>query len=408
VVDLIAKLALRGIHLITLDGGRPGQRRAAGGAGGWGVWVERVGGRHRCEPVRDASGMAEVPLTTLLSWAWVSFAIEADNAVEAAGSNRIGRLFRISIAMWANGLRCIGEEGITADELRAQARAACNIGGLERWGWITVGDPGGGRRDGYGTHRGVKGATVLRPTRAGSYARRLWPRAVADAEQRWRARFGDAAVGSLRDALLLALRPSAGQMPWAPPEVHPSDGLRSHVVNVPVADSAGADGDVPLGGLMGQALAALTLEHERGSRVSLPLAADVLRVIDDRVVALRDLPRLSGVSKEAVAMATGFLGRGKLAEIRPGRLIALTARGHAALEDYRARAARPGHERLRAGLEAIVWQRAALAEGLRPPDGGWRSGKPYLAQTQRILADPTAALPWQPMVLHRGGWPDGA
>ncbi|HTZ23630.1 MAG TPA: hypothetical protein VMC83_06535 [Streptosporangiaceae bacterium] len=362
--------------------------------------------------------MAEAPLTTLLSWAWVAFAIEVDNAVEEAGSERTGRLFRLSIAMWVNGLRCIGEDGITVDELRAQARAACNLAGLERWRWITVGDPGGGRRDGYGTQRGVKGAVVLRPTRAGSYARRLWPQAVADVEQRWRSRFGDAAVGSLRDALLVAVTPSAEQLPWAPPEVHPSDGLRSHVVSGTVvsgtvasgtgADVTGADGGVPFGALMGQALTALTLEHERGSAVSLPLAADVLRVIGDGVVPIRDLPRLSGVSKEAVAMGTGFLSRGKLAEIRPGRLITLTARGHAALEDYRVRAARITDPRLRAGLEAVVSQRDALAEGLRPPERGWRAAKPYLAQTQRMLADPAAALPWQPAVLHRGGWPDGA
>jgi hypothetical protein len=140
--------------------------------------------------------VAEVPLATLLSWAWIAFAIEADNTVEAAGSDRVRRLFRVSMAMWANGLRCIGEEGTTVDDLRAAARAACNIGGLERWGWITVGDPGAGRRDGYGSHRGVTGGTVLRPTRAGSYARRLWPRTVTDVQQRWRTRFGDDAVGS--------------------------------------------------------------------------------------------------------------------------------------------------------------------------------------------------------------------
>ncbi len=343
--------------------------------------------------------MAEEPLATLLSWAWIAFAIEADNTVEAAGSDRVRRLFRISMAMWANGLRCIGEEGITVDELRALARAACNIGGLERWGWITVGDPGAGRRDGYGSQRGVKGDTVLRPTRAGSYARRLWPQAVADVEQRWRTRFGDEAAGSLRDALL----PFAAQMPWAPPEVNASDGFFTHV-----ADGPEADGNASLGRLLGQALTALTLEHERGCTVSLPVAADVLRVIDDEVVPARDLPRLSGVSKEAIAMATGWLDRRKLAELRPGRLITLTAAGRAALEDYRARAARRDDRRLRACLEVIVSQREALAEGLHPPEGCWRAEKPYVTQTQRMLADPTAALPWHPMVLHRGGWPDGS
>ena len=30
------------------------------------------------------------------------------------------------------------------------------------------------------------------------------------------------------------------------------------------------------------------------------------------------------------------------------------------------------------------------------------------AQTERALAEPTAALPWHSMVLHQGGWPDGS
>jgi hypothetical protein len=48
--------------------------------------------------MRDASGVAaEVPLTTLLSWTWIAYAIETDNAVEAAGADRVGRLFRISM-----------------------------------------------------------------------------------------------------------------------------------------------------------------------------------------------------------------------------------------------------------------------------------------------------------------------
>ena len=348
--------------------------------------------------MRDAAGVTpEVPLTTLLSWTWIAFAIEADNGVEAAGTDRVGRLFRISLPMWANGLRFIGSDGITVDELRTRARAACNIGGLERWGWITVGEPGPPRRAGYGTLRGVKGDTVLRPTRAGTYARRLWPRAVTAVQRRWEARFGTDEVGSLREALL----PFAGPMPWSPPEVHASDGFFTHVIDGP------PDEDVPLAGLLGQALTALTLEHEQDAEASLPLAANVLRVIGDETVPVRDLPRLSGVSKEAVAMATGYLTRHELAE-QPERSITLTAAGQDALDGYRVRAGSPGHETLRARLEAIVSQREALAAGLRPPEGGWRAGKPYLAQTQRILADPAAALPWHPMVLHRGGWPDGS
>jgi hypothetical protein len=74
----------------------------------------------------------------------------------------------------------------------------------------------------------------------------------------------------------------------------------------------------------------------------------------------------------------------------------------------RACAAHQSNEALRTSLQAIVSQRAALAEGLIPPEGCWRGAKPHLAQTQRMLIDPAVALPWHPMVLHRGGWPDGS
>ena len=220
------------------------------------------------EALRDALSVVEqVPLTTLLSWSWVAFTIEVDNAVEAAGSEHLNRLFRISIAMWANGLRFIEEDGVTVDQLHALARARCNIGGLERWGWISVGDAGAERREGYGSHRGVKGSTVLRPTRAGSYARRLWPRLITTVEERWRVRFGPRVVGPLRDVLSTLSR----SMPWAPPEVHPSDGFYTHVIEGPEVKE-----DPPLVSLMGQALTSLTLGQEKEAEVSLPMAANIL------------------------------------------------------------------------------------------------------------------------------------
>jgi hypothetical protein len=48
-----------------------------------------------------------------------------------------------------------------------------------------------------------------------------------------------------------------------------------------------------------------------------------------------------------------------------------------------------------------------LAEGLRPLPGGWRARPSYLVQTNAFVADPWR-LPAQPMVLHRGGYPDGS
>jgi hypothetical protein len=354
------------------------------------------------EPGEPSGDEPEVPLAALLARAWIAFAIEADNAAEAAAAGQpVGRLFRVSLAMWANGLRLIGEDGISAGELRTRARAACNVGGLERWGWITVGDPAAGRRDGYGTHRGVTAATVLRPTRAGRFARRLWPQVIAETEQRWQNRFGAGPVGSLRQAL----RPHAGLLPYAPPEVHPSDGFRTSLIDGP---ATAEENEESLAGLLGQALTSLTAAHERGSRESVPLGANFLRVIGGSVTRMAGLPALAGVSREAVAMATGYLTRHKLAEPGPQRSVTLTAAGRRALGDYRTRAAGQQDPALRASVEAVASQRAALAEGLVPPDGCWRGEKPYLAQTRRLIADPAAALPWQPMVLHRGGWPDGS
>lgn len=325
--------------------------------------------------------------------------MEIDNTVEAAGRERFGRRFRISLPMWTNGLRFIEADGITVDQLRARARAACNLGGLERWGWISVGDEGPGRRTGYGSHRGIKDGTVLRPTKAGTYARRVWPRVVSDVERRWRERFGGDVIDSLREALESAPSP----MPWSPPEVHPSDGFRTHIV-------AGAedDGERPLAALLGQTLTGLAVEYEKTAVVSLPLGAVVMRAIGTGEVWLRDLPALSGVSKEAITMATGFLRRNGLARITAERTISLTDDGLAALADHRRRAARARHVSLRAALLAIVEQPAALSAGLTPPEGCWRGERPYLTQTKRLLADPLGALPWHPMVLHRGGWPDGS
>jgi hypothetical protein len=75
---------------------------------------------------------------------------------------------------------------------------------------------------------------------------------------------------------------------------------------------------------------------------------------------------------------------------------------------YRERPEPAGSDTLRGALDVVLCQTEVLAAGLTPPEGGWRAQRPYLAQTQRLLADPLGSMPHQPMVLHRGGWPDGS
>ena len=140
----------------------------------------------------------------------------------------------------------------------------------------------------------------------------------------------------------------------------------------------------------------------------LPLAANFLRVVDSDPVRIRDLPGLTGIPKEGSAMATGYLQRRGLAVAMPERSVALTANGLDVRAAYFRRASRSQQADLQDALVAVLAQSAALSAGLVPPQGVWCGERAYLAQTQRVLADPTGALPWHPMVLHRGGWPDGS
>jgi hypothetical protein len=342
------------------------------------------------------------PLATRLSWLWTAWAIEIDNQVEAAGTDRMRRLFRISLPMWTNGLRLIDEDGISVADLQSGAHAACNIGGLERWGWISVGDTvdSHARRPGFGTHRGVRPNTVLRPTRAGSLARRLTPQLIDEAEGAWRSRFGVDALDALRSAL--ATRDPS--MPWSPPEVHPADGFRSRVIAGPDIDSA----EPPLVAQLGQALTVATLDFERHSESSLPMCADILRALEPDPVSQREMPIRTGVSKEAIAMAVRFAARAGLAHTATDKTIGLTAAGRTALTAYRRWAKRYTNVALGDAVDTILAQHGALSAGLVAPAGGWRAEKPYAKHTARMIDDPTGTLPWQPMVLHRGGWPDGS
>ena len=64
-------------------------------------------------------------------------------------------------------------------------------------------------------------------------------------------------------------------------------------------------------------------------------------------------------------------------------------------------------EALRAALERIL-DHPELSAALTPYPDGWRASNPYADQTRTVIADPRGRLLHCPMVLHRGGWPDGS
>ena len=188
-------------------------------------------------------------------------------------------------------------------------------------------------------------------------------------------------------------------------------------------------------------------EFERDSALSLPVSANTLRVLSADGVALADVPRLAGVSREAVSLSVGRLEKGGLAVTGPdpaggrGKYVSLTPRGERAQAAYHRRAdgitggwrARSGDgviDGLAGALRALYAERDSsgpgsaadpgtgsarlrpgrplISAGLVPHPDGWRANPPYARLTQAMIADPAGALPHYPMVSHRGGYPDGS
>ena len=165
-----------------------------------------------------------------------------------------------------------------------------------------------------------------------------------------------------------------------------------------------------------------TLDFEAKSGLSLPISENLMRVVDDAGVLVRDLPVRAGISKEAIAMALTVLGKtdyvvveGASSATRAVRstpagreLQARHRRLHARIErDWATRYGTDVVDGLRRSLERVL-DHPAFREGLRTPPGGWRSSSRYRVQTDALTTDPRTALPHAPMVLHRGCWPDGS
>ena len=175
---------------------------------------------------------------------------------------------------------------------------------------------------------------------------------------------------------------------------------------------------LPLVALLSRALLAFAIEFERESELSLAMSANVVRVLDKEGVRVRDLPLLTGVSKEAVAMSLTFLTKQGYAFVEPdasgsrAKVVQMTAKGRKAQKGYRhlveavekrwqSRFGNDSVETLRESLERLVGdataQRSPLFRGLEPYLDGWR------ASVRR-----PETLPHFPTVLHRGGFPDGS
>jgi Ser/Thr protein kinase RdoA (MazF antagonist) len=330
----------------------------------------------------------DVPVTALLSQALVAYTIELDNEFEHRMPHRTTRHgatgpkgaapWLVSLAMWFNCMRYVTDEGVPVAELERLAGTGTNVDGMRRWAYVTV-DP----------------RSALRPTRAGKQAQDVWRPLFAEIDGRWQARFGPAV-----DALRAALTPLARVgLPDCLPILRP--GLAGKVVERTPPGEAGPA--LPLVTLLSRVVLGVALEFERESKVSLAVSANVLRVVGEEPVPIRDLPGLTGVSREAVDMSVKLLTNRKNAVVEPapdrGQQIRLTATGRAIRERTRPLLDRVEEQTGAAGLREVLGPVTgeALWQGLTPYEDGWRAA-----------TKPPTMLPQYPMVLHRGAYPDGS
>jgi hypothetical protein len=318
--------------------------------------------------------------------------------------------------MWSNFLRFVGD-GITVGELVEAAglpksKTLSTFGGMERWRYVYVTpEPSGAaprsKRDGWGGARALRREWFIRPTAVGKKTQEIAPPLSSEIEARWELRFGAGAIGELRRDLATVLEGFTQELPEYLPIVGSANGMRTEVEHRPGSPTPSAQ----LSTLLARVLLVYTLELESQSELSLPLMANFVRVLGKTALDVGEIPATSGVSKEATSMALRFLAKTGHVSVEAKRAV-LTDKGmkaQAAAPDLHAAVEGAWDaKRVRETTRAILEQRLSLSEGLRPYPDGWRARKRYVEQTNAVIEDPTGRLPHYPLVLHRGGWPDGS
>jgi DNA-binding MarR family transcriptional regulator len=374
---------------------------------------------------RPGSSTDTLPLSTLLSQVLVAFTIEFDNEAERQIQHRTTRHgssasslhapWLVSLVMWANCMQFVGEEGIKVGELERLARIKGHLNGMERWGYIHVApDPADSRP------KPPRADWLIRATAAGKKAQEVWRPLSGVIEKRWRERYGEDEIERLRESLGNVIRHFELDLPDCLPILGYGLFSKGYDYNrrAPVVDEDAERRVLALSALLSRALLAFALEFESESDLSLAISANVLRILDVKGVRVQDLPHLSGVSKEAISMAMGILQKNRLAVAGPdpggsrAKVARLTPKGEEVREAYRKRLrvieerwrTRYGEKTIRSlreSLERLVGEPTAqlspLSRAVAPYPDGWRA---------KVRKPDT--LPHYPMVLHRGGFPDGS
>jgi DNA-binding MarR family transcriptional regulator len=361
-----------------------------------------------------------LPLSTLLSQVLVALTVEFDNEFErqlphrttdyGSTSGSFQGPWLVSLAMWENCMRFVGEEGVTVRSLEELARTPTNLNGMERWGYVTVvPDPIDVRP------KPPRTSWVIHVTPAGRKAQKIWRPLFAVIEKRWKTRFGEDEIGELRESLSYLVNQFDLELPDCLPILR--YGLFSTGPNYKgskrITHENGGSFNLSLSALLSRVLLTFAMEFEREEDLSLAISANVVRILGPTGVRVHELPRLSGVSKETIKMSIGFLEKGGYLAFesdpttKASKSVRLTAKGSQAQDAYSRRLdvierrwlrcfGKDVIARLRTSLTRLVINPGLINE-LRLYSDGWRASGPRLE-----------VLPHYPMITHRGGFPDGA
>ena len=347
-----------------------------------------------------------LPLTALLGQVCTALTVEADNEFEhrlgtyvtadfgASGGG--GGPWLISTHCYINFLRFVPDDGIRAGDLARMCgddRPAPRLfDGLRRWGYCTY------TPDIVGTSPRKRDAdAIVRCTPNGLRARGAWEATFDDLVSRW----SDRGLDRLRSALV----PVVGSLDRPLPEYLPLVEAPDRRMAVPLQPATRPAAELHLLSLIAQLLTAMTLDFEQRSHHSLATCASLIRPLSSEPVLVRDLQDVTGVALKDWDAGVNQLARVGLIEVtkrteKPtGKAISLTAAGLQLQADYPALLAdveQPWEtlcRDVRRELESIV------DDALR-----WTTPYPDNWRAQR----PMTALPHQPIVSHRGGYPDGS
>ena len=356
---------------------------------------------------------AQLPLTSSLSQVLVALTIEADNEYEHRAphfttDHKVGALGRgpwlISTAMYVNFLRFVPDDGIPMRDLAAMSGADEPVHpayhGMRRWGYVTYTPDIAGSAP-----RAKDGDALVGLTPAGARARALWEQTLADVERSW----ADRGLAALRRSLIQVAESVDTKLPEYLPVV--GFDYRTPRLHEPVSREPS---ELGLLALLAQTLLALTIEYEAAEPLSLTTAQGLLRPLRDGPTRVADLTEVSGIAKKAWSSAAGQLERSGHLATEPGpggrgKAVRLTDNGAAVVDASNSRLASidAGWRKRDTSVDALRGELEKIVGDGTPSSPVFAGMEPY-PECWRAKLKPLRVLPHQPLVSHRGGYPDGS